>query len=231
MNIVKFHVRKILGLNVAYYYPRAPVAAATHLPVLIGLARLFPIRTILEFGAGSFSTLAFLDRRLFPLIEHAHSLETNPEWKQRIESQTASDQRLTIELIDAKVQQTAAVCNYTAYDLVFVDNGPARAETIKEVIARRQNWGLAIIHDFEILAYQQAARAARHKFCFDAYCPHTAVFWNQRKLGFSPGAAFRRMNKAFNQHAKLIQAEDIEQWTDIVGQLVPRILQSAHWPQ
>src|SRR4051794_15044459 len=110
MNILKYHVRKLLGLPVHYYFERAAIPAATHLPILIAIGRLFPIKTVLEFGAGNFSTLTFLDRSLFPKVERVHSFETEPDWKRRIEAQAAADGRLMIELIDADVPRTAATC-------------------------------------------------------------------------------------------------------------------------
>jgi hypothetical protein len=219
MNIVKFYVRKALGLPVHYYFKRAPVglAAGTHLPILLGLARLFLIRNILEFGSGKFSTLSFLDRRYFPEAERVHSFETDYNWKQRVEAQAAGDRRLMIELIDADVPRFAASCDYPTYDLVLVDNGPARAETIAEVAAHRLDWKLVVIHDFEMLPYQRAARAIRKKFCFDAYCPHTAVAWNEEKLGFSPRAIFRRMNRTLAQYAESVEAIDTERWVQIIN--------------
>ncbi len=220
MNLFKFHVRRILGLPVHYYFKRAGVPAATHLPILIGLGRLLPIRSVLEFGAGSFSTLTFLDHGLFPHLERILSFETDPDWKRRVEAQVGGDKRLTLELIDPDVPRIAATCDYGAFDLVFVDNGPFRAETIKEVTAHAREWKLAVIHDFENLPYQLAASAAKTRFCFDAYCPHTAVFWNEGRLGKDIRPSLKMMNKAFAQHVKTLEADDARGWSKIVNEVV-----------
>jgi predicted O-methyltransferase YrrM len=223
MNILKYYVRRMLGLPVHYYFERAAVPAATHLPVLIGLGTLFPVRTVLEFGAGSFSTLSFLDRSLFPSVERVVSFETDPDWKRRVEAQAGEDERLTVTLIDTNVPRAAAGCNFSTFDLVFVDNGPServRAETIKEVVAHIRDRELVVIHDFEYLSYQRAAKAARHRFCFDGYCPHTGVVWNDREVGSRWRATFRRMNRAFARSAKIIEPDDTDRWKHIVADIV-----------
>src|ERR1700692_3929280 len=157
MNIVKFYVRKILGLPVHYYFKRDRIPAATHLPVLLAMNHLFKIEHVLEFGAGKFSTLSFLDRKLFPLVKSVHSYETDPNWKSQVESLADCDPRLTIELVGREVQRVAAVCDYGKFDLVLVDNGPNRPETIKEVVAHESEWKLVLVHDYENLPYQRAS--------------------------------------------------------------------------
>lgn len=217
MNIVKFYVRKMLGLPVQYYYKSDRIPAATHLPVLLAMSRLFKIEHVLEFGAGKFSTINLLNRGLFPLVKSVHSYETDPEWKSRVELLAKGDSRLTIELIAPEVQRTAAVCDYVKYDLVLVDNGPYRPETIKEVVAHENKWKLVLVHDYENLPYQRASKAASHKYCFDAYCPHTAVLWNERKLGPGVRTKFRRMNKLLSQHVAEVEAGNVGFWADIIG--------------
>src|ERR1044071_885749 len=49
--------------------PRAHNDYATHIPILIGLARLREIRRVLEFGCGRYSTLTFLKASAFPHLE------------------------------------------------------------------------------------------------------------------------------------------------------------------
>jgi predicted O-methyltransferase YrrM len=223
MNALKYYVRRALGLPVHYYFKKAELAAATHLPVLVGLGRLFPVRTVLEFGAGNFSTLAFLDRGLFPAVERVLSFETDPDWKRRVEAHAGGDERLTVALIGEDVPRTAAECDFSAFDLVFVDNGPSaaiREQTIKEVVAHANEWKLVVVHDFEHLSYQRATKAARHRFCFDSYCPHTGVLWNEPRLGLRLGSSFERINSAFARYANSIEPADIARWRQVVGDIV-----------
>src|SRR4051812_48590531 len=91
MNLLKYYVRRALNLSVAHYHPLAAVPASSHLPILIGLARVFQLRQVLEFGSGHFSTLCFLNRDLFPDLQRVQSFETDPEWKQRVEVQANGD--------------------------------------------------------------------------------------------------------------------------------------------
>lgn len=220
MNILKFHVRKALGLPVHYYYKPAAIPAATHLQVLIGLGRTLSIKSVLEFGAGRFSTLAFLNRELFPNITRVHSYETDPDWKRRVEAEAQGDSRLTIELIGEDVDRVAAACDYSKFDLVFVDNGPARAETIREVVSHSREWNLVVIHDFENRPYQIAAKGLRQLFCFDAYCPHTAVLWNEQRTGRDVRPVLSRMNRIFKRHAASTGPDDIERWRTIVSDAI-----------
>ena len=220
MNKLKFCVRKALGLPVYYYFKRDRIPASTHLPVLLGISRLFRIERVLEFGAGKFSTLTFLNRDIFPHVQSVRSFETSEEWKLRIESLAEGDPRLAIELIDENVPGIAARCDYGKYDLVFVDNGPNRAETIKEVVAHEAAWNLVMVHDYENPPYAQAAVSARHKFCFDGYCPHTGVLWND-KLGRNVRGKLRRLNRGIKRHVTRTESGDTVYWTRIVRELVP----------
>src|SRR3954469_12120285 len=120
MNIVKYYVRRALNLNVAYYFPREAVPASSHLPILIGLGRVFQIRQVLEFGAGHFSTLCFLNREMFPDLQRNQSFETDPEWERGVEAEANGDQRVTIALIDQDVARAVTSCDFNSFDLVFI---------------------------------------------------------------------------------------------------------------
>jgi hypothetical protein len=70
-----------LGLNRP---PRAPNEFATHIPILIGIARILPIRHVLELGCGTYSTLTFLNRTALPDLIGLDSLETDLAWAERL---------------------------------------------------------------------------------------------------------------------------------------------------
>ena len=60
---------------------------ATHLPVLREIGAMRPIRRVLEFGAGMYSTPLFLDRTAYPDLEVLVSVEDDWEWLQRIKAE------------------------------------------------------------------------------------------------------------------------------------------------
>ena len=220
MNILKYYVRKALGLPVHYYFKRATVPAASHLPVLLAVGTILPIRRVLEFGSGSFSTLAFLDRGIFPDVEQVVSFETDGEWKDRVVEQANGDKRLDIRLIGSEVHQTAATCDFAGYDLVFVDNGPTgdeRVATIKEVANRCHDSNLVMVHDFENLPYQQAASLFPHRFCFDSHCPHTGVLWKGERVDREIRSKLKHMNKEIARHARQVEPNELETWKRIIG--------------
>jgi len=219
MNILKYYVRKALGLPVHYYFKRATVPAASHLPVLLALGTIFPIRRILEFGTGHFSTLAFLNPVIFPHVERVLSFETDTVWKDRVTEQANDDKRLEIRLVDSEVHKTAATCDFSGFDLVFVDNGPTgdeRVATIREVANRCDESNLVVVHDFENLPYQQAAAGLPHSFCFDAHCPHTGVLWKGGRIDRAARGKLKHMNKQIALHAQRLEPNEIEAWKGII---------------
>src|SRR5579859_3848467 len=83
-----------------YLWPCVPRSAkpyTTHLPALLALRFLRPIRRVLELGAGEHSTLAFLDRECFPELETLLSFEQDPQWAERVKTLAGSDARLSLQ--------------------------------------------------------------------------------------------------------------------------------------
>ncbi|MBV9468405.1 MAG: hypothetical protein JOZ57_04115, partial [Abitibacteriaceae bacterium] len=165
---------------------RATNPFATHLPILIGIARLIPIRRVLELGSGQYSTLTFLDRTVFPNLEVLTSFEDDAVWMQKVATMT-DDPRLTLNYSERPLSDViadASILSSMEYDLVFVDNSMTsekRAATISEV-ARRckgKSQTTVLIHDYECLAYRHAAKSLRHRVTFTAYTPQTGVLWQQ----------------------------------------------------
>jgi len=221
MNIFKYYVRKTLGLPVHYYFKAAEVPASSHLPVLMTIGKIFPIKSVLEFGSGSFSTLMFLNRAIFPQLEKVISFETDPEWKQRVIDGAGGDKRLEILLVDDDVAKAASKCNFSLFDLVFIDNGPsadARAATIREVAKRCHDSNLIVIHDFENLPYQQAARELPQRFFFDSHCPYTGFLWRNGRIDRVTRSKLKRMKKQIGRHAGQIEPNEVETWTGIIEQ-------------
>lgn len=151
----------------AYRQPY-PEDYATHIPVLIGIARLgFPIRNILEFGSGRYSTPLFLNRTIFPYTETLVSIENNLDWAQKVRQQVGFDARL-------QMSDTLAY-ELTDFDLILIDNDtvPNKIKTIHEVA---QSYRLfAVIHDSECSEYQEALKDFGGWEDFGEYNPHTGV--------------------------------------------------------
>ena len=80
--------------------PRSLNDYATHIPILIGLARLREVRSVLEFGCGHFSTLTFLNRSAFPHLESLLSIENDDSWAATIEQAAKHDPRWTLQVVE-----------------------------------------------------------------------------------------------------------------------------------
>src|ERR1051326_6007095 len=79
--------------------PRALNDYATHIPMLIGLARLREMRSVFEFGCGKYSTLTFLNRSAFPHLERLCSIENDESWAATIQNAAQADQRWALNLV------------------------------------------------------------------------------------------------------------------------------------
>lgn len=148
---------------------------ATHLPVLRALGRQFSIRRVLEFGAGLYSTGEFLNRGSFPHLEQLVSIEEDASWRHRLQH-IIDDQRWDCPAVPP---MDALLSGAGAFDLIFIDDGlkvSERVLTIRAVTAARLPC-VVVIHDFEQMAYQQAA-VFDHEHIFTYAVPWTAVLWN-----------------------------------------------------
>jgi hypothetical protein len=220
MNALKFHVRKLLGLPVHYYLTPARIPSSSHQPVLAAIAKLFPIKRVLELGSGEFSTAAFLNRKLFPHVEHVLSIETNPDWKQHVEQFIGPDSRLQIALVDSDIRKNAANFDYPAFDVVFVDSGTTpteRATMIEEVAKRHHESNLVVCHDFENALYQKVAAAFPNGLIFDALRPYTAVFWRNGRIDKVTLLKLKRLKKQIARHAGKTEPDEIDAWIEIIA--------------
>src|SRR3982751_381755 len=82
--------------------PRARNDYSTHLPILIGLARIRQITNVVEFGCGRYSTLTFLNRSAFPQLEKLESVENDVLWAETIQSAVGDDTRWALKLIEGE---------------------------------------------------------------------------------------------------------------------------------
>src|SRR5688500_12640303 len=83
--------------------PRARNDYATHVPILIGLARIREIRNVLEFGCGYYSTFTCLNASAFPHLERLQSVENDGAWAETIRESAQDDERWSLKLVDGEI--------------------------------------------------------------------------------------------------------------------------------
>ena len=160
--------------------PRALNDYATHVPILIGLARLREIKNVLEFGCGYFSTLTFLNRAAFPHLERLQSVENDASWAETIHEAAKSDERWTLKLVRREIAD--AVPDLEAFDLVLIDDSKTstqRSATIRAVAGKQPQRPWIVIHDFEVEEYRRAAAGFKQRHIFKAFNPETGVLSNR----------------------------------------------------
>lgn len=199
---------------------------ATHLPVLVGLARLFAVRRVLELGCGPYSTLTFLDRSAFPDLVALHSLENDRSWRRAVAKITREDPRAEIRA--AKTPMSAAVegMRLSNYDLILVDDSieyPVRAETIRKVCENRGGSSLVVIHDFEAEIYREAARRLPNRFAFTALTPNTGLAWDTAVV---EGQRLEELNGLIEEHRERVRPQDLAGWIRVVDERFANI----QWP-
>jgi predicted O-methyltransferase YrrM len=185
---------------------------ATHIPVLLGLARVMRIENVLELGCGDYSTLTFLNAVAFPSLVSLHSLETDQGWLDRIRAAVGDDPRVSTRLVSRGMRSMIEQTNLDDYDLVFVDDSTSaedRAATIRALSANRPKRAVVVIHDFEIQAYREAAAAFQHQFIFKAFNPQTGVVWNGDK---NFGRPLRETSSVIKHYAKTVEPDDVSGW-------------------
>jgi len=161
--------------------PRALNDYATHVPILIGLARLREIRNVLEFGCGYYSTLTFLNRAAFPHLERLQSVENDASWAETIHEAAKSDERWTLKLVRREIAD--AVPDLEGFDLVLIDDSKTSAQrsaTIRAVASKQPQRPWIVIHDFEVDEYRRAAAGFKQRHTFKAFNPETGVLCNNR---------------------------------------------------
>ena len=188
--------------------PRALNDYATHIPILIGLARLREIRQVLEFGCGRYSTLTFLNRSAFPHLERLHSIENDDSWATTIQ-EAAKDDRWTLQLVKGEI--AGSVSELESFDLILIDDSKTsmqRAATIRAVAGKQPQHPWVVIHDFEVEEYREAATGFKHRQRFRAYNPETGVVGNQVD-------DMKTIDRIIRSKAKELEPDAIERWTEV----------------
>jgi predicted O-methyltransferase YrrM len=188
---------------------------ASHVPILAAVARCAKIERVLELGCGRFSTLTFLDRSAFRDLVHIDSLEDDAEWMKEIQAATSGDSRIALSFVEGDWEARIANTDFSAYDLVFVDNGRTLSErqaTIRWVAAHADPRNIVVMHDYEQEAYRVAARSLPHRVDFPAYLPNTGVGWKEASID---RARLMRLRRLIAEQAAALQPEALNEWTRI----------------
>lgn len=148
-------------------------AYATHLDFL---TRLGPgVRTVLELGAGKYSTSLFLNRDVYPDLTQLVSVEHVREWIELL----PQDPRLMTIIVEDPATSVLPHLGEVKFDLVFVDNSPCEYREKAILWLKAHTRGVKIvIHDFEYDAYQVAAEGFAHIEVDKTLVPWTAMVWN-----------------------------------------------------
>lgn len=188
---------------------------ATHIPVLIGLARIGSVKRVLEFGMGAYSTFAFLNKKLFPDLAELHSFEDNRTWFEEITS-VIEDGRWKSHLCAPPLSKVVSEIDFQGFDLVLIDDSTTvedRCNTISEVLKFCDPNTLVVIHDYEQLSYQNAANLWPHKFNFRSLYPNTGVIWDKRKVS---RMKLLFLNLTIARHIKLTAYNQYELWLEVL---------------
>lgn len=191
--------------------PRALNDYATHIPILIGLARLREIRHVLEFGCGSYSTLTFLNRSAFPHLERLHSVENDDAWAQTIQEAAQDDPRWSLQPINREISESIAALDLESFDLILIDDSKTsteRAATIRTIARKQPQRPWIVIHDFEVDEYRRAASGFKHQHRFRAYNPETGVVANRI-------SEWKPIDRVVRSKAKVFEPDAIEKWMEV----------------
>jgi hypothetical protein len=176
--------------------------------VLIGLAAIRPIRRVLEFGCGHYSTKTFLQRAAFPDLEELQSVEHDPSWAETMRDQTRDDARCTVTVVSGAMSAAVRSFDLEAFDLILVDdstNAEDRAATIRALSSLRPLNPWLVIHDYEVEEYRSASSGFKQRFAFKAYNPHTGLISNS---GFT--RAVKILDQRIKENSSSLRPDDAE---------------------
>lgn len=197
--------------------PVADCPYATHLPVLIGLARVRRIRRVLELGSGIHSTPLFLNKQVYPDLDFLVSLEDDPAWFETVRSAAGHDSRLDLRKVAAVSSGIPA--DISEFDLIFVDDSRTCAERTSTIVKvhERIPSGIVAIHDFEQRSYRRAARLFAHHFVFGSLTPQVGVVWSDADVDHQE---LLRLRALISLNVAMTPS-DIQGWHQALSCLMP----------
>lgn len=165
----------ISKLNSMFEYQSSTFA--THIPLLRFVGE--NIKTVLELGAGQFSTPLFLDKNYYPKVEKVLTIESDHIWADKMKN---NDSRHNMIVIPEPIESFLSTLNFNDFDLIFVDNSAyreRRCETLKYVSENTKR-SLVVAHDFEMPMYREAASKFDYSIIDDRHETWTALLWNTK---------------------------------------------------
>jgi hypothetical protein len=195
--------------------PRARNDYSTHVPLLIGLARIRKIKTVLEFGCGYYSTLTFLNTAAFPDLERLQSVENDASWAETLHDVAKDDDRWSLNLIDSEIADSVPNLDLEVFDLILIDDSKTsaqRASTIRAIAEKQPQRPWIVIHDYEVEEYQQAARSFGQRYSFKSYNPQTGLVCN------TATSTMKSLNKMVKEKSKLLEPDDVKGWIAVFHQ-------------
>jgi hypothetical protein len=195
--------------------PRSKEPYATHVPVLVGVAAAYRPKLLIEFGAGSFSTLSFMDEIAFPWLEEVRSYENNEQWLEQIQEKSRGNSRVNLQYVAGDMYQAVAKANVAAADMIFLDDSPtaqARVPTVKEVSRLCGERPIVILHDYELWRLRLAAREFENCVAFYTFNPQCCEVWHGHPERRS---ALENINRTIHQHEGDVPLTDVRAWADI----------------
>ncbi len=194
---------------------RASDPYVTHIPILVGISKLYEIRTVLEIGSGENSTLTFLNPIAFPDLASLITLENDYEWKNRVEKLIKHDPRVQLQYISGCMSDAVSRIDINGYDMVFIDDSVSadlRAATIREVAKKLSQRQFMLIHDYECKEYRRAVHGLMYTFRFDSLNPNTGLAGNQSAIERSQ---LKQLNKLVKKYRADIKLSDIYSWSTL----------------
>lgn len=181
--------------------------SASHVPVLVYLAKKYKPKTVLEFGSGALSTNLFLDKDIYTNLTQLTSIEEDEEWfKQMLPLQ--KDNRF-------KLLNRVPPC-INGYDMIFVD-GPQeknrRGKVIGFVMRDPKEKTLVVIHDIEFKLYRSYLNIRQYyEYLFDPVeAPLTGIYHPNP----FPNKELNKVNRLMRKHFYSVQ-EDWSRWNEIL---------------
>jgi len=196
--------------------PRNAIDYATHVPILVGLGCSLRIARILEFGAGLYSTLTFLNRSAFPGVTSVSTIESDSDWVSRVYAAAKDDPRLRIRHVPEPIERILPELDLADYDLILVDSSTEaerRAALIRQLANQSTGTGLVVIHDFEIDLYRRAAKGFLNRIEYSAFNPCTGVLWRASWDGEKK--VLKDLRGIVCRHAKALAPHDVESWAAV----------------
>jgi len=192
--------------------PRARNDYATHVPILIGLARLREIKNVLEFGCGYYSTLTFLNRSVFPRLERLQSVENDALWGETLQEVAGKDDRWVLNLVEGEIADAVPNLDLESFDLILIDDSKTstqRSATIRGTAGQRPQHPWIIIHDFEVEEYRDAARGFVKRYIFKSYNPQTGLVCN------NVDSDIKSLNRVLKANSKSLEPDDVRKWITV----------------